>query len=310
MSKALIKQFIETSVHTDGLVETGIKGVQLFRVTESIRCAPAVYEPSITAIVNGSKEAIWDGTRRIYDSSEYICCTMSMPVETGTPCASIEEPLLGVYITLDAKMMTEIALELENVNGSQRRLKTDDSLSVEWGSNTNDSEPQGFSLAHWDMAFTDALYRLLQLVGNDTDVHMLAESRLRELYYAVLKGEAGQATRGAFGVGNEIARSIKFLSTRIHEGVTIEDIADQVGMSRAVFHRKFKQATNMSPIQFVKAMRLNNAAVKIASGINVNVAAMEVGYASSSQFSREFKRMYGLSPKQWSQHQPHHTYQR
>lgn len=81
--------------------------------------------------------------------------------------------------------------------------------------------------------------------------------------------------------------------------MTIDDMADQSGMSRAVFHRKFKQATNMSPIQFVKSMRLNNAAMKIAEGTNVNVAAMDVGYASSSQFSREFKRMYGQSPREW-----------
>ena len=77
-------------------------------------------------------------------------------------------------------------------------------------------------------------------------------------------------------------------------------MAAQVGMSRAVFHRKFKQATTMSPIQFVKSMRLNSAAMKIAGGMNVNEAAIDVGYVSSSQFSREFKRMYGQSPRQWS----------
>ena len=72
-------------------------------------------------------------------------------------------------------------------------------------------------------------------------------------------------------------------------------------MSRAVFHRKFKLATKMSPIQFIKAMRLNHAAMKISHGVNVSQAALAVGYSSSSQFSREFKRMYGSSPKQWSQ---------
>ena len=82
--------------------------------------------------------------------------------------------------------------------------------------------------------------------------------------------------------------------------VTIEDMAELVGMSRAVFHRKFKQATTMSPIQFQKSMRLNSAAMKIAGGMNVNEAAMEVGYVSSSQFSREFKRTYGQSPRKWS----------
>jgi AraC-like DNA-binding protein len=77
-------------------------------------------------------------------------------------------------------------------------------------------------------------------------------------------------------------------------------MASQVGMSRAVFHRKFKQATTMSPIQFAKSMRLNTAAMNMIAGMNVHEAAMEVGYVSSSQFSREFKRLYGLSPKQWS----------
>jgi len=115
-----------------------------------------------------------------------------------------------------------------------------------------------------------------------------------------LKGDAGEVARRAFGVGNEIARAIEYLSSRLAETVTIEDVAAQARMSRAAFHRKFKQATAMSPIQFVKSMRLNSAAMKIARGMNVNVAAMEVGYVSSSQFSREFKRMYGQSPKQWS----------
>lgn len=76
-------------------------------------------------------------------------------------------------------------------------------------------------------------------------------------------------------------------------------MATRAGMSRAVFHRKFKKVTTMAPIQFVKSMRLNNAAMKIASGMTVNEAALDVGYVSPSQFSREFKRMYGQSPRQW-----------
>ena len=109
-----------------------------------------------------------------------------------------------------------------------------------------------------------------------------------------------QTARRAFGVGNEIARVIEHVSSNLHDAITIDDMAARVGMSRAVFHRKFKQATTMSPIQFVKGMRLNNAAMSIVGGMTVNEAAIQVGYASSSQFSREFKRMYGQSPKQWS----------
>jgi AraC-like DNA-binding protein len=287
MSKSQIKALIESRVSSDGMTETGIKGVKLFRVTTPVNCAPAVYEPTVIAIVSGAKEAILDGNRYAYDSNQYLCCSMSMPVEAGTPEASPENPLLGVYISLDTKVMTELAIESESALGAIRKPQ-------------GRSLPPGLALSQWDDGFTDALHRLLMLGDNKADTSILGDGRLRELYYAVLKGEAGESALRAFGVGNEIARSIEYLSSRLDETVTIDDMAAQVGMSRAVLHRKFKQATSMSPIQFVKSMRLNSAAMKIASGMNVSTAAMEVGYVSSSQFSREFKRMYGQSPKQWS----------
>ena len=274
------------------MVETGVKGVQLFRVTEPVRCAPAVYEPSVVAIVNGAKEAILDGRRYLYDSSQYMCCPMSMPVEAGTPAAAPDNPLLGVYISLDTRVMTELAIEMESTAGAIRRPK-------------GGPLPQGLTFARWDNAFTDALLRLLELGESPVDTAVLGDSRLREVYYAVLKGDAGAPARRAFGVGNEIARAIEYLSSRLNEPVTIEDVSAKVGMSRAVFHRKFKQATTMSPIRFVKSMRLNNAAMKIAAGMNVSEAAMDVGYVSASQFSREFKRLYGQSPRQWSHLNPH-----
>lgn len=282
-----LQQLIESRVHTDGLVETGIKGVQLFRVTESVRCAPAVYEPTVVAIVSGVKEAILDGTRYVYDSSRYMCCPMSMPVEAGTPTASPDNPLLGVMIALDTRVMTELSMAMDSASGFRRKTR-------------NEPPAQGLSLARWDDSFTEALLRLLQLGDSPADTAVLGESRLRELYYAVLKGDAGDAARRAFGVGNEIARAIAYMASHLTEPVTIDDMASQVGMSRAVLHRKFKEATTLSPIQFVKSMRLNSAAMKIAGGANVSEAAMDVGYVSASQFSREFKRLYGQSPRQWS----------
>ncbi|MEL0623011.1 AraC family transcriptional regulator [Marinomonas arenicola] len=286
MSKDKIKQIIETKVTQDGMVETGVEGVKLFRVSSPMRCAPAVYEPAVIAILSGAKEAILDGQRHVYDSRQYMCCSMSMPVEAGTPMASPENPLLGVYISLDTKVMTELSLAMERSMGTLHKPQ-------------GSSFPPGFALAHWDNSFTDALLRLLELADAPAESAILGEGRLRELYYSVLKGETGASARRAFGVGNEIARAIEYLSSNLDQPVNIETMASQVGMSRAVLHRKFKQATTMSPIQFVKAMRLNTAAMKIAAGMNVSSAAMDVGYVSTSQFSREFKRMYGQAPKQW-----------
>lgn len=286
--KQKIKQLVESRINEDGMIATGVKGVSLFRVTNSMPCAPAVYEPTVVVILSGKKEAILDGAHYVYDSSQYMCCTVSLPVEAGTPEASPEDPLLGVYISLDTKVMTELAIEMESSVGTIKLPKSG-------------SQPPGLSLANWDDTFSDALFRLLQLGENVMDTAILGESRLRELYYAVLKGDAGISARRAFGIGNEIAKSIEYLSLNLSKNVTIDELASLVGMSRAVFHRKFKQATCMSPIQFMKSMRLNKAAMQIATGVTVNEAAMAVGYISSSQFSREFKRMYGLSPKQWSQ---------
>lgn len=287
MSKEQIKQLIDRHMHEAGLLDTALKGVQLFKVTEAVPCVPAVYEPTVVAIVSGVKEAILDGKRHVYDRHQYMLCPMAMPVEAGTPQASPDNPLLGVMISLDPRVMRDLALEIEASAGATRT--------------PGDTTAQGLALARWDAGFTDALLRLLQLLDNPVDVAVLGPGRLRELYYAVLKGDAGAAATRAFGVGNEIARTIDYLTIHLKEPVTIDDMASQVGMSRAVFHRRFKEATTMSPIQFVKSMRLNNAAMKIAGGMTISEAAWDVGYASSSQFSREFKRMYGQSPRQWSQ---------
>lgn len=292
MRKEQIRQIIDRQLPEPGMLETGIQGVQLFRVTQPVACAPAVYQPSVIAIVSGSKEAILDGDRHVYDSNRYLCCPMSMPLEAGTPAASPENPLIGVIISLDTRVMTELTIKLESVTRPSRP-------------STNHKHATGLTLARWDPDFSEALLRLVQLGDNPVDTAILGNSRLRELYYAVLKGESGASARRAFGVGNEIARTIEFLSAHLTETLTIDDLAAHAGMSRAVFHRKFKQATMMSPLQFAKSMRLNHAAMKIAGGMSVSEAAWDAGYLSSSQFSREFKRHYGQSPKQWSQTTQH-----
>ncbi len=286
MSKEQIKDLIERHLSEVGLVDTALKGVQLFRVTEAMPCVPAVYEPTVVAILSGTKEAVLDGNHHVYGSDKYLLCPMTLPVEAGTPQASKETPLLGVLIALDPRIMRALTMEIETTAGGNRQSRG--------------GTPSALALASWDFGFTQALLRLIELLENPVDLEVLGKGRMRELCYSVLMGEAGAAARRAFGVGNEIARTIDYLSNHLKEQVTIDEMADHVGMSRAVFHRRFKEATTMSPIQFVKSMRLNNAAMKIAEGKTVSEAAWDVGYQSSSQFSREFKRMYGQSPRQWS----------
>jgi len=286
MSKEQIKDLIERHLPEAGLVDTALPGVQLFHVTEAMPCEPAVYVPTVVAILSGAKEVVLDGEHDVYGSDKYLLCPMTTPVEAGTPLASKDDPLLGVVIALQPRMMRELTMEIETATSGNIQVR--------------DGAPSALTLASWDIGFTQALLRLLALLENPVDLEILGPGRLREVCYAVLMGEAGASARRAFGVGNDIARTIDYLSTHLNEQVTIEDMAGRVGMSRAVFHRRFKEATAMSPIQFVKTMRLNTAAMKIANGKTVSEAAWDVGYQSPSQFSREFKRMYGQSPRQWS----------
>ncbi|MEL6689425.1 MAG: AraC family transcriptional regulator [Pseudomonadota bacterium] len=288
MSKDQIKHLIAGLSDAEGLTAFGVDGVQLFKATQAIPCIPAVYDPCVIAIVSGAKEAVLDGQRYLYDADHYLCCPMSLPVQAGTPDASPENPLYGVLISLNPRVMAELAMEMEHAGAVP-------------GAAGGRIDVQGIKLAAWDAEFTEALLRLLQLGRDPTDMAVLGEARLRELYYAILKGEAGGFARLAFGAGNAISRSILNVRTKLDQPISIDEMASRAGMSRAVFHRKFKEVTTMAPIQFVKAMRLNSAAMMIAGGRGVSEAALDVGYVSTSQFSREFKRMYGQSPRQWGE---------
>ena len=286
MGQSKIIDILKEQLQEDGLFDTLIPGIQLFRFSEPKQCAPVVYVPTVIAIVSGTKKAILDGQSSVYDNQQYMCCTMTMPVEAGISSATRKHPLLGVSISIDSRMMTEMALELNHTTTLTKGINS-----------------SGLTLSIWDSLFTDALLRLVQIANKTEEASLLGMSRLREVYFAILKGEAGSAVRQVFGTDNGIHQAIRYLSAHYHEPISINDITSRIGMSRSVFHRKFKETTKMSPIQFVKAMRLNNAAMLIAKGQTVNEASASVGYTSSSQFSREFKRVFGKSPKQWSLHQ-------
>ena len=181
MSKDQIKNLIERHLPEAGLVDTALKGVQLFRVTEAMPCVPAVYEPTVVAIVSGTKEAVLDGEHHVYGSDKYLLCPMTLPVEAGTPLASKDNPLLGVVISLEPRIMRELTMEIGTAAGGNRQSR--------------DGAPQALALASWDAGFTQALLWLLELLENRVDLEILGSGRLRELYYAMLMGEAGATAR-------------------------------------------------------------------------------------------------------------------
>ncbi|MFG6094582.1 AraC family transcriptional regulator [Leptothoe sp. ISB3NOV94-8A] len=284
MNKHDIVQLIDRYAVTEGVIDTPLEGLRLFRMSHLVERVPGVYEPGICAIVQGSKRAYLNGTTHVYDEHQYLCCTMPLPIEGEIIEASPEKPLLGFSLNFDTHVIIETVIEMaamENASGSTAEVMP------------------GLTVAKWDDGFTEALGRLLELIDDSVALHMLSNGRMKELIFAVLRGEAGSSVRQAYGGMQKISRALTFLRANLHEAISIDDLAQQAGMSRAVFHRKFKEVTTYSPIQFIKLHRLNDASSLIASGTTVGEAAHRVGYSSQSQFSRDFRRYFGQSPRQW-----------
>lgn len=271
----------------DGVTETGLDGVLLYRVSYPLDRLPAVYSPQLCLNVSGSKRVFQSGRVFEYGENHFVCCTMPLPVDADVPKASKRKPLLGVSLEFDEQLMTETVIEMSSSDDGFRTSSV--------------PSESGLIVSKATGSFLEAICRLLELAGEATATKVLGRGRLKEAYFELLRSEAGPLVRHRFGERNEIASAICFLKENLRESFSIDELAERAGMSRAVFHRKFKELTSLSPVQFVKTLRLNTAAMHLASGISVNEAASQVGYASPSQFSREFKRQFGMTPREWEQ---------
>ncbi|WP_412063407.1 AraC family transcriptional regulator N-terminal domain-containing protein [Rubrivirga sp. IMCC45206] len=269
-----------------GLLDTPLDGVQLFRADGPIPRVSAVYPPSLCVIVQGTKRAYLQGDTHVFQAGQALCVAMSIPIETEVPAATPEEPLLGLMVSLESRVAAETIVTCQAAR-----------TSAEPAAGT--ANPIGLGVAPVDVALADALGRMLELLGRPEAVRVLGPGRVREVLYAAMEGEAGAFIRGHLGGGQEIARVVGYVRDHVHEPISVDDLARRAGMSRSAFDRRFKEATTYAPLQFVKAMRLGNAALRLRQGATVSEAAYAVGYASASQFSREFRRQFGAPPRAW-----------
>ncbi len=287
MSRRLLRDVILRHAPAHGTADVPIEGLQLIRVTEPVPKVPTVYPASLCVLVEGEKRVYLAGETKTYGTGSFLCCTMPLPVKAEVPLASPSKPVLGLLLSLETPTMTETLVAAE--------------ATGELEPQRDRSEPSpGLVVSACTDAFIDTVFRLIQLLDDPCARQVLATSRLRELYFALLRTEAGRVIRRTFGASPDLGRALAYLHEHISEPVSVDELARIAGMSRAVFHRRFKAVTTLSPLRFMKAIRLNNAAALIAGGMSVSEAADHVGYGSPSQFSREFSRHYGMPPRQWA----------
>ena len=276
----------EVAVH-EGTHRTRIEGVEVTRRSQSSPRTPVVYQPNIVVVGQGRKRGYLGDKVYQYDPFNYLVLSVPLPAECEWT-ASPEEPLLLVAINVDPTMLGEMLLEM------------DEPLPP------IGPTPRGISTTPMSEELGGAVIRLLEYLKSPLDSHMLGRQTVREIVYRVLQGEQGGALRSLASRDehfSRIARVLKYIHVEYARPLSAEELARRAGMSVSAFHHNFKLVTASSPLQYLKRIRLDQARRLMAhDSYNANTAARAVGYESPSQFSREFKRLFGVTPVEEAEH--------
>lgn len=268
-------------VPEEGVISDVIEKVNLFRITKSTPRTPINYEPSIIILAQGQKRVFIGEEVIMYNPLNYLVLSVPMPLECETT-ASVEKPMLGFTVKVSAATVGELLLAIDDTHHNLKSL------------------PKGIYSAPLDDHLIDASVRLLEALSSPRDKRFLGPAIVREIIYRVLCGEKGDALR-ALAFRNQRFFQIARVLDRIHESygqkMELNSLAREAGMSISAFHSSFKAVTDSSPLQYIKNVRLHKARMlMMEEGNNVNNAAFHVGYESPSQFNREYKRLFGVTP--------------
>ncbi|MCV6588572.1 MAG: AraC family transcriptional regulator [Marinobacterium sp.] len=282
MNKALT-ELIASYAAVDGINETRVDGLILYRSGTPIPRTPVCYLPTICVVANRHKRVHIGDRAYDYNPDNYLINAVSLPVEGEILHATPEHPYLGLSLRIDPVMVSELIIAMER----HGELPTCDS-------------PALISACKISERLESAFVRLLHCCQDSMDADLLSAAIRREIFYEVLRGEKGAMLRNSVQQhtgANRIAPVIRFIEQNFHRALDISEIASVAGMSSSTLHEHFKQATTLSPLQFVKSLRLHRARSLLMEGCQAAEACWQVGYNSPSQFSREFRRFFGESPR-------------
>ena len=274
-----LAELLEPLITENGFSPSPLRGVEFMRGVESTPRHPIVYTPRIVVVAQGQKR-VWLGNESyVYDANNYLVLSAPMLLECETT-ASEDEPLLGLAISVDPILVGELLLEMGDVPNAEP------TTCVSSSAITDD--------------VIDAAERLARALASPSEARILGRQIVREIVYRVVCSEHGDVLRlltSNASRSGHIARVLR----RIHEDyaseIDVASLAREANMGTSTFHHAFREVTATSPVQYVKRMRLHRARTLLAAeGLSAQEAARRVGYTSPSQFSREYRRMFGCSP--------------
>lgn len=273
----------------EGFNETRVTGVGIYKASQSTPREPLCYEQGIIIVGQGKKRVYYGEQVYEYNPDNYLVLSVPIPAECET-LTGPGEPMLAMTVDLDVRQLNGIIDQLENHFEPELLEKN--------------VKAKGLFLSSATREIKETVMRLLRVLQSPVESKILGKALVRELIFRILVGENG-ATLLALTIKNtdlaRIDKALKRIHSDYNQRIDVNSLASMVNMSASTFHRAFKEVTSSSPIQYLKKVRLTKArSLLVENGARVNEAATEVGYESSTQFSREFKRYYGRSPVQYS----------
>ncbi|MCJ1882658.1 AraC family transcriptional regulator [Pseudomonas nitroreducens] len=262
---------------------TAIASLELFRRNETAPPYSCMVPPSIVLVVEGAKRMWIGGDAYDYDPSRFLVTSLDLPANSEVIKASHDRPCLGLAFKLDQRILAEL-IASGTLPPRRDRAAT-----------------AGVGIGTVTDAILGPFFRLVSLLDEPEAIPTLAPLVQREIHYRLLMSDQSDRLRqiaAVDGHGYRIAKAIDWLKLNFASPLRVDDLASRVQMSTPSFHHHFRQLASMSPLQYQKWLRLNEARrLMLNEHRDVSTAAFEVGYESPSQFSREYARMFGVAPK-------------
>lgn len=262
---------------------TAIEGLGISRRTSPSEPCHGSYRPCFAMVIQGAKCVQLGSDTINYGAGDYLLTSLDLPVAWRVVEASPEVPHFCITVAISSDKVLDLM-------GKSGLAKPVGPSRMQRGIVVNGATPE----------LLDASVRLMRLLDRPGDIASLAPLIEQEILYRILTGPAGAQLINiaiADSHGNRVARAIAWLKENFAGSLRIEELAEHVGMSVSSFHHHFKSITAMTPVQYQKQLRLHEARrLMLVEGLDVGNAGHRVGYQSPSQFSREYSRLYGLSP--------------
>jgi len=277
-------QIIDLNTSHEGINETSINSLFFIRESNITEPKYRVYKPSLCIVVSGVKELLLGNERFKYGPGNYLVASVDLPVTGQVIDASPNTPYLAIKLEFNPSQILEIL--------------TDTKIST----NSKENAKRAIFVNELEGSILDAVIRLARLMESPEDIPFLAPIFTKEILYRVLRGQNGNILQQIAIEGsttNRIRAVIEQIKANFYKSIRIEELAELANMSVSSLHRHFKDVTAMSPLQFQKHLRLQEARLLLLSeSSDAAEVAFRVGYESPSQFSREYSRLFGFPPKE------------